>query len=237
MIRKGTPTGESTYRSDPTSRPFNLAFQSTAWLQHALDIKCINNFADNKDRLEALNLCIKNAKSILAGNLTMNAQAKVRAVAAHDALLIPTSYVDDLESFIFVLADFCMRNSNTIRRLSEFAPKWIADPVSQAALIEKESILDHGICAWPHEPAELLVFSKLFEDLAKYLKRARDAEKMYQTIDEADRCGNRWSSVAVRMDDGQRQQLLVRRRIEVGRAYAFFVEAFHTALKQIGPFL
>lgn len=69
----------------------------------------------------------------------MSAHANARAVAAHDALLIPTSYVDDLESFIFVLADFCMRNSNTFRRLSEFAavPKWIVDPVSHAALIEK----------------------------------------------------------------------------------------------------
>ena len=169
----------------------------------------------------------------------MSAHANARAVAAHDALLIPTSYVDDLESFIFVLADFCMRNSNTFRRLSEFAavPKWIVDPVSHAALIEKERILDHGICAWEHEPPELLVFSKLFEDLTKHLKRARDAEKMYQTIDEAVRCGNRWSSFAVKMDDGQRQQLLVRRRIEVGRAYTFFVEAFHAALQQIGAHL
>ena len=111
------------------------------------------------------------------------------------------------------------------------------DPVSHAALIEKERILEHGICAWEHEPAELFIFSKLFEDLGKHLKRARDAEKMYQTIDEAVRCGNRWSSSAVKLDDGQRHQLLVRRRIEVGRAYTFFVEAFRTALKEIGAHL
>ena len=225
------------YRSEPTSQPFNLAFQSTAWLQQALDIKC-NNFADNKGRLDALNLCIKNAKSIVA-NTTSSAPSNAHAVAAHDALLIPTSYVDDLESFIFVLADFCMRNSNTFRRRSEFpaVPKWISDPVSHAALIEKERILEHGICAWEHEPAELFVFSKLFEDLAKNLKRARAVEKMYRTIDEALRCGNRWSGLAVNMDDSQRHQLLVRRRIEVGRAYTFFVEAFHSALRQIATHL
>ncbi|KIM47429.1 hypothetical protein M413DRAFT_416159 [Hebeloma cylindrosporum] len=196
-IRKGSPSTvnmvESAYLPDPTSRPFNLAFQSTAWLQHALDIKSINhnhNFADNIDRLEALNLCIKNAKSVNNATttpLSAQPQASARAVTAHGALLIPTTYVDDLESFIFVLADFCMRNSNTFRRFSESPtiPKWISDPVSHAALIEKERILEHGICAWEHEPAELFVFAKLFEDLARHLKRARDAEQMYRTIDEA----------------------------------------------------
>jgi len=152
-------------------------------------------------------------------------------------LLIPTSHVDDLESFIFVLADFCMRNSKTYRRLSEFpVPRWIMDPVSHAALIEKELILEHGICAWEHDPAEFVVFSKLFVDLAKHLRRARDAERMYQTIDEAMRCGNRWSTTSMRPGgvDGQHQQLRVRRRIEVGRVYAFFVEVFNAAIAQIG---
>lgn len=54
------------------------------------------------------------------------------------------------------------------------------DPVSHAALIEKERILQHGICAWEHEP---FAFSKLFEDLSKHLKRAKGAEKVHWTIE------------------------------------------------------
>jgi hypothetical protein len=59
-----------------------------------------------------------------------------------------------------VLVDFCTSNIETYHRFSEFPVlKWAVDLVLDAALIEKELILNSGICAWKHEPAEFAVFS------------------------------------------------------------------------------
>ena len=99
---------------------------------------------------------------------------------------LPTSYVDELESFFFSVAYLCMRHSRAVVDQDNFSdPKWISDPLSYTAIMEKERISDHGILAWSHSRGEAVLFTGFFKDLVASLIKAREANRIFQMREDA----------------------------------------------------
>lgn len=111
---------------------------------------------------------------------------------AHMLKTLPTSYVDELESFFFTIAYLCMRYSRAVADPDNFSdPKWISHPLSYAAIMEKERISDHGILAWSHSSGEAVLFTGFFKDLVACLIKAREADRLFQMREDAFRHGTR----------------------------------------------
>jgi hypothetical protein len=158
------------------------------------------------------------------------------APKAHILEMLPTSYVDDLESFFFTIAYLCMRYSRAVADPGNFSdPKWISDPLSYAAIMEKERISDHGILAWSHSRGEAVLFTEFFKDLVVCLIKAREADRMFQMRDDALKHGMRGAHrtfyleafrTSSRSSEDQRED-------DIMSAYAGFIRGIDEVLSRI----
>jgi len=156
---------------------------------------------------------IMRLNTINFGNDSSNARK------AHMLKTLPTSYVDELESFFFTIAYLCMRYSRAVPDHGKFSdPKWISDPLSYAAIMEKERISDNGIMAWSHSRGEAVLFTGFFKDLVACLIKAREADRMFHCLKDC-RTSSRSSENQMRDD--------------VMSAYAGFIRGIDDVLSRI----
>lgn len=163
---------------------------------------------------------------------TVNFGNDSNARKAYMLKTLPTSYVDELESFFFTIAYLCMRYSRAVPDHGNFSdPKWISDPLSYAAIMEKERISDNGILAWSHSRGEAVLFTGFFKDLVACLIKAREADRMFQMHEDALKRGMQAfylkdCRTSSRSSEDQRQD-------DVMTAYAGFIRGIDDVLSRI----
>jgi hypothetical protein len=151
---------------------------------------------------------------------------------AHKLKTLPTSYVDELESFFFTIAYLCMRYSRAVPDHGNFSdPKWISDPLSYAAIMEKERISDNGILAWSHSRGEAVLFTGFFKDLVACLIKAREADRMFQMHEDVLKRGKQ----AFHLEDCRTSSRSSedQRKDDVISAYAGFIRGIDDVLSRI----
>jgi hypothetical protein len=150
-----------------------------------------------------------------------------------------TSYVDELESFFYVIAYMCMRYSRRVMTNAEGPPNpiWISDPLSYNAVIAKERISDfnfHGALPWPHSTGEAVLFSGLFKALVTSLIKAREADSHFQLQGGALTPGNLPSQTCYLEDHRFSSRSLGEQRVyDVVGAYSAFVVGIDEVLSRV----
>ena len=142
---------------------------------------------------------------------------------------LPTSYVDELESFFFTIAYLCMRYSRALPDPEKFSdPKWISDPLSYDAIMDKARICDIGISAWSHSRGEAVLFTGFFERLVACLIKAREAE--FQMREDALKHGTRRAQIFTLKESGSFED---QRQKDVMSAYDGFINGIDEVLSRI----
>ncbi|KIM47425.1 hypothetical protein M413DRAFT_6781 [Hebeloma cylindrosporum] len=182
--------------------------------------------------LDSMNMPFNPAFQSLVRLNIVNIGTDSNARKAHMLEKLPTSYVDDLESFFYSLAYLCMRYSRAVPDHDNFAePKWTWDPLSYAAIMEKERIYDHGILAWSHSRGEAVLFTAFFKDLVACLKKAREADRNFQMRQDAFKHGTRRAHTFYLEDLPQRSA--DQRESDVITAYVGFISGIDEVLSRI----